>query len=335
MKKPEKFLYLLIFLFCLTGQLAHAEELEVNKDTAIKAIAVFKQDPLGEKARAAGSLVLNYANQSPDIAVTLSEKIVPWLTQEPKPPYGDELFIAYLVGNIQSQILRHKGVDNPHAGILTVLDVYNQIKNRDANFFIKSIEEMQQLQTKGKLREQLFSYLGIQQPESNRQRLSLVSRIKYPEKLDDYSFAGIHDYEKPELGISIRYIRNGTKNDYFDVYVYPTSNQQLEKLPKDAVTQEYGVARQGIYYGLQRGIYQSVDPVKETLYMPISNIYPTTQGIFELTRDNKALFSILYLTISNEYYLKLRATYPENKIKAQSGHLEKLFNQILNNVYIQ
>lgn len=322
-------------LFCFTALAADAVEEKVDEEMVARAIAFYKQDPLSQNGMAAGSLVLKFAEQSPYVEITLSEKILSWLVEENKPAYADELLVAYLVGNVQSQISRQKTLDNPHAGILMVLKIYELIRQKDKNFSIKSIEQFKNLQLEGKLRQHLFAKLGKKRPEVTEKNISLVSRVNYPKEVGDYAFVGIHDYEKPELGISMRYKRKGSEDDYFDIYVYPVSDDELEKQMNDAVLKEYGVAKSGIYYAVKRGIYQQVDPQKETMFSTGANIYPVAQGIYKLLRDNKALFTILYVTISNEYYVKLRATYPDNKLKLESGHLQREFSQSLSGIHVQ
>jgi len=322
---------LLFCVFIIGASAANVAEETVGVESVKRAIAHYMRDPLSEDGMAAGSFVLRFAQESPNIQIALSKKIIPWITADKKLPHADELFMAYLVGNVQSQVLRQKALDNPYAGMLMVFEVYELIKQKEGGVSIKSIDQLQQIHSQGRLRRHMFSLLDSKPPEASGK--DLISRVGYPRELGEYTFAGVEDYEKPEYGISIRYLKN--RSDYFDVYVYPVSNQELEKAPKDVVMQEYGGARSGIYYGQERGIYQQLNPENESFYKVASNIYPVTRGLFTLTRDHKSLFTVLYVTISNEYYVKLRATYPNNKHKAASDHLEKIFNQIIDNVRIQ
>lgn len=104
---------------------------EVEPQTILKAIARLMEFPVGEHASVDSALIVNYADASPDISISLSKKRLPWLTIDDLPEEGLLLSAAYVAGNVHRQIELRRAVDSPESGETYALQMYQSLRRLD------------------------------------------------------------------------------------------------------------------------------------------------------------------------------------------------------------
>lgn len=146
-------LFLTLFIPCICP--AQGEPKADSKDAALKAIAIFCENPFSEEAKAAAALVVNFSEKSPEVEINIESKSVPWFTEEPQPQHANLLLTAYIVGNTKSQLDRGKAQNDSLAGVLQAIATYQQIQKQEPDFKIPDVEKLIELNTRNKLKEYL------------------------------------------------------------------------------------------------------------------------------------------------------------------------------------
>ena len=150
---------LLITVLSVTSWSIAADKLPVlTKTEALRAITLFREDPLSEIGRGAGGLIMNYAEKSPDVRVVVSQKCIPFLSNKGIPiNEKSTLIAAFVVGNVDSQLLRNQKKDDSYAGVLQVIDSYRQIQREKPKFRLEEIEKFIELEKRGQLKAYVSS----------------------------------------------------------------------------------------------------------------------------------------------------------------------------------
>jgi len=146
-------LFIIIFSLCSTAQTE-----TISKDTALKAIEIFENEPLSQDGEGAASIITTYASESEDINIVISDKIITWLGSNDKDPYYKYrgiLLAAYLAGNVKSQIVQGVAQDDPYSGLDQVLKTYHQLQKQDMSFNIQEIEKIKKLKKNKHLKEHI------------------------------------------------------------------------------------------------------------------------------------------------------------------------------------
>ena len=144
----------LLLCFLLFGSVVEAGDKLPTKEQVIKAIAVFRQDPTSDLAKAARSVVVNFS--SPDILIVISPKNFPLsdlpTTEEPQLT----LLAAFIVGNVDSQLTSgSKARDDAYAGDLQMIRTYRQLQQKNRKLKIPAIEKLAELESRGQLKTYL------------------------------------------------------------------------------------------------------------------------------------------------------------------------------------
>lgn len=139
--------FLATIAFSIVASLAEDEidYAKVNPATITKAIGRLLDDPLSEDADGYSALIVNFAEASPDITISLSIKLLPWLENEDLPEKALLLTSAYVAGNVCRQIELGGAKDSPAAGVVSALKMYRKL--RETN----SLPEIAILERWGKL----------------------------------------------------------------------------------------------------------------------------------------------------------------------------------------
>lgn len=146
-------------LFAMVAHGAPKEfEPEITKEIALKAVALFRNDPLSENGRGAAAIVLHFADKSQDVVVRLSSKSFPigdlaGASQEEQ----DAILSAFIVGNVDSQLLRGIKQDDPYAGDLQLIETYRELQRRNPKLTLPAVEKLAELESHGQLKEYLSS----------------------------------------------------------------------------------------------------------------------------------------------------------------------------------
>jgi hypothetical protein len=137
---------------------APVTEALVTKDIARNAIAVFRQDPLSPRGRAAGEVVRRFAEKDESVILQINPKVVPFMSNVKILPEDRKLLLdAFVVGNVDSQFLRNEKKDAPYDGVSEIIQVYRLMKNGHAIQSVPEIENFIELEKRGELKKHLAS----------------------------------------------------------------------------------------------------------------------------------------------------------------------------------
>jgi len=130
----------------------------ITHEMALDAIMTFRVDPLSEDARQAAAVVMQFVDQSHDVLVRISTKTLPFVSKESLPEnYRATLVEAFVVGNIDSQLLRHQKKDDSYAGLLQVFETYRQMQRKNPKLRITEVEKFLEMQNRGGLKAYVSS----------------------------------------------------------------------------------------------------------------------------------------------------------------------------------
>jgi hypothetical protein len=126
----------------------------VTKEEVRSAITLFRQAPASPRGRAAGKMVQSFAEKDDSIIIYITNKVVPFLDNV-KIPHEDRalLLAAFVVGNIDSQLLRNEKKDHPYDGVLEVIEVYRRMRARNPAVRIAEVEKFIDLEKRGELKQ--------------------------------------------------------------------------------------------------------------------------------------------------------------------------------------
>jgi hypothetical protein len=152
--KFVKLTFSFILLFFIAGNI-EAKDKPISKDVALKAIAIFEKEPLTENGKGAAAIIASFAEESEAVTVKISSAVTPWYKSEKEYKNGHLLLVAFIAGNIKSQLERKVCADDSHAGLLQLFKTYDQFKKADKNLKIPEIDHLVELHSKNKLKEYL------------------------------------------------------------------------------------------------------------------------------------------------------------------------------------
>ncbi len=126
----------------------------VSKEDARRAITIFRRDPLGSQGEMTRPIILKFAEDSPDVEISLSDKRLAWVGNKSVPEETTRiLIVAYVAGDVQSQLDSGKTKDDPVAATEQVIATYAQLKRANPELHVREVEELIRLQKQGKLAE--------------------------------------------------------------------------------------------------------------------------------------------------------------------------------------
>jgi hypothetical protein len=128
-----------------------------------QASAVFLEQPLSEAGKAAAKTIVDFAVECDNVTVDVDSVSVPWFGEGKKNKYGSELAVAYIAGNLLSQLDSGVKRNDPYSGLIQVFRVYRQLKAKDASCSIPEVENLLAMHRKG----ELVSYLAKAEKAAN------------------------------------------------------------------------------------------------------------------------------------------------------------------------
>lgn len=176
-----KFIRLAVFasVICITGAAALAQQAQppsppsqtgagkdspkivVTNEQILKVIALFRQDPAKAIDQGAGRLILDFAEASPDVEIKVTTEVMPWMgDSKPDPKQSSVMLAAFFAGEIKSQLESHTTKDDAMAGVLQMIETYQQMKKVDPAFHFDAVEKWITLQSQGKLKEAITPPAG-------------------------------------------------------------------------------------------------------------------------------------------------------------------------------
>jgi hypothetical protein len=140
-----------------TQLVAASDKPTVTKELAIKAITVFREDPNSDLGHAARSVIVSFSHDSPDVVIKFTPKNYPISEIKCSEEERLTLLTAFIVGNLDSQLLRGSRKDDAYAGDLQLIQTYRQLQKRNPKLRIQAIEKLAELEAQGKLKAYLSS----------------------------------------------------------------------------------------------------------------------------------------------------------------------------------
>ena len=132
---------LLLILLMLSVSAFGKDDHTISKSQVLNLISEYKQAPISETGFSAVRKILNFAETSKDVLVEVSPENTPWLThQNVSDSIKGLLLGAYVVGNIEPQLIMSKKKSNHCSGAIEVARVIKLIVLPDAAAEIKLVE---------------------------------------------------------------------------------------------------------------------------------------------------------------------------------------------------
>ena len=147
--------FILLLFFLIPSYAEDDWTKKITPEATLKAIQIFKNDPTGEYAEGALSIIVNYAKNSPDVIATLQSELFPFEFDKIEVKAQTIFLGSFIAGNIEPQILQKTKKDFPFEGVKLLLYTYTKL--RDKNLFKKNktFEEWIALLNKNELRKKL------------------------------------------------------------------------------------------------------------------------------------------------------------------------------------
>ncbi len=129
-----------------------------SSETMLKLIAIFDRDPLSERGDAARRVVMEFAEKSDTVLVTISEGAMPWVADESVPEATRLLLTAaYVAGNVKSQLERKVNANDTLAGWQQTFRTYEALKKHARGARVKPVEQLLEDEKAGKLKERAMA----------------------------------------------------------------------------------------------------------------------------------------------------------------------------------
>jgi hypothetical protein len=122
-----------------------------------KDIETLLRNPMSDAARSAGAKVIKFAGESDVYQVNLEVGYLPWVKDRFLPKGSQMLLAAFVAGNLREQMRKNSSRPEPYAGVLAVLEVYQKMRSRDAEFHIPKAEKFLVMERQGTLRSHIAS----------------------------------------------------------------------------------------------------------------------------------------------------------------------------------
>jgi hypothetical protein len=142
----------------LTIAVAAPADPVITKEIALKAIVIFRDDPLSEDGRGAAALIITFVDKNHDVLVALNKKVFPVFGAPGVSQKETSLLLAaFAAGNVDSQLLRGVKRDDAYAGDLQLIQTYRQLQKRNPKLKIVAVEKMAEMEQHGELKRYLSS----------------------------------------------------------------------------------------------------------------------------------------------------------------------------------
>jgi len=128
-----------------------------SDDSVRHALAVFAESPLSKAGEAALATIVDFAEKTDKVEITVSEDVVPWLGGPNEVPHSELLLGAWIAGNVRSQLDSGVTRNDAYSGMLEVFAVYAALKAKEPKFSVPSIDGFLEQHRSG----QLITSLGV------------------------------------------------------------------------------------------------------------------------------------------------------------------------------
>ncbi len=172
----------------------------------------------------------------------------------------------------------------------------------------------------------IFTFQVEAKSKRQKVKLSTAGKIYIPKEIKPFKLVHTQKYDKKELGVAFEYKTEEIPVKY-NYYIYPVDeNISIEY----AIMKEYGNVIYGIKYYAQQddGLFSILDSKIITI-----NKQRVITTIAQIESSENIYLSELYLTVVNNHFVKLRATFPlsANKEYELRDKTRNLFEGLLKN----
>lgn len=143
----------IVFLVSLYSFCAHSQECtdDISPEATLKAIQLFRDDPVGDFSDCALSIAGNFAEQSPAVLVELRPVYFPWKLGEIDSDAEVKLLGAFVAGNVEYQLTNNVKENRPIEGVWLELLTYERMKEIGAIETLEGFEDWLELERNGQL----------------------------------------------------------------------------------------------------------------------------------------------------------------------------------------
>lgn len=142
---------LLSLLWLALLLLPAAAETPVTRQEAQAAIARFRAEPQTATGLSFTTPILRYMLNSPEVVVDISSRATPFFQDPIDQPTKSRLLAAFGAGNVQAQWARNTKGDQTLAGVLMMIEVYQQLRQSQPALRSAGVEKLIELRQQGKL----------------------------------------------------------------------------------------------------------------------------------------------------------------------------------------
>ena len=142
-----------LLLVSLCSFSAHSQECtnKLSPEATLKAIQLYRDDPVGDYADCALSVAGNFAEQSPAVLVELRAVYFPWKLGGIDSDAEVKFLGAFVAGNVEYQLTNDVKENRPIEGVRLQLLTYERMKEVGAMQTLQGFEEWLELERNGQL----------------------------------------------------------------------------------------------------------------------------------------------------------------------------------------
>jgi hypothetical protein len=148
-----KLRHLFILLVSLCSFSAHSQECtdELSPEATLRAVQLYRDDPVGDHADCALSIAGNFAEQSPAVLVELRPAYFPWELGKIDSDAEVKFLGAFVAGNVEYQLTNEVKENRPLEGVRLQLLTYSRMKETGAIDTLPGFEAWLELERNGQL----------------------------------------------------------------------------------------------------------------------------------------------------------------------------------------
>lgn len=111
----------------------------VSKNVVSGDVELYRQDPFSEEGYAAGQRILDFAEKSDLVLISISTDIAPWLSDDSiKENLRAMMLLAFIVGSVDSQLKKGKAFNSACSGLQEVSELLKRVASINANYSLDS-----------------------------------------------------------------------------------------------------------------------------------------------------------------------------------------------------
>ncbi len=332
-----KTIEILLAIFAFSNFTSVAEEevdyAKVKPSTISTAITRLLDKPLSEEADDYSALIVNFAQASPDIAISLNTNFLPWLEDDKLPELALRLTSAYVAGNVAEQIRLDKAEDSPAAGIVAALKMYRKLRQTETLAKIPILERWGKM-TPNEILAEAEANTKKENKQCGDSDVKKAPELQLPNEIGSLEFVDRTEYDDKNLGYSFRYQNENSLKA--DVYVYDKGiGNLLEGIDSPQAASEMTSMGAALKQMEQLGKYEKVREGKsgtkrfddlKIQFLWARHSYKHAPGEEEIFTERR--ISDTFLLIHQGSFIKIRITATEDDLKEHHDEIDTLLREI-------